>query len=99
MIVDDDSHIETECQNITNQTIVGTKVGVINSLIKIVGGGVLIDAVTMMTPNGQDFRNIDNYTLYKLMQAAVEHASRPDVDDMCKMMMMFFLMEFDLINQ
>ena len=77
----EDMKEEAKCQNITNQTIAGTKEGVINSLIRIVRGGIL-DAVTM-TPDGSDYLNINSYTLHELMQVAIQHASRPKVDKVC----------------
>ena len=89
----EDARKEAECQNITNQSIVGTKEGVIKSLIRIVGGGVL-DAITM-SPDGSDYRSIDDYTLHELMQVAIDHASRPEVDDVREMLMNWYDTEFD----
>ncbi len=89
----EDARKEAKCQNITNQSIVGTKEGVIKSLIRIVGGGVL-DAITM-SPDGSDYRSIDDYTLHELMQVAIDHASRPEVDDVRDMLMTWYDTEFD----
>lgn len=87
-----DAKEEADFQNIINQTIVGVKEGVINSLIWIVGGGIL-DAVTM-TPDGSDYRNINNYTLHKVLQVAIKHASQPEVDNVRKMLVGLIETEF-----
>ena len=59
---------EAERQNITNQTIVGTKEGVIDILKCLVGGNIL-DTVTKTADASRD-KIIDNYTLHKVFQLA-----------------------------
>ena len=59
---------EAERQNITNQTIVGTKEGVIDILKHLVGGDIL-DTVTKTADASRD-KSIDEYKLRKVFQLA-----------------------------
>jgi hypothetical protein len=59
---------EAERQNITNQTIVGTKKGVIEILKRLVGGAIL-DTVTK-TVNASRDKRIDDYKLHEVLQIA-----------------------------
>ena len=59
---------EAERQNITNQTIVGTKEGVIEILKRLVGGDIL-DTVTKTADASRD-KGIDDYKLHDIFQLA-----------------------------
>ncbi len=79
----EDSKREAERQNITNQTIVGTKEGVIDILKRLVGGNIL-DAVTK-TPDASRDKCIDDYKLHEVFQLAYDNTVRPAVDDVLEM--------------
>ena len=57
---------EAKRQNITNQTIVGTKEGIIEVLKRLVGGDIL-DTVTK-TANASRDKRINNYTPQEVFQ-------------------------------
>jgi hypothetical protein len=84
---------EAKCQNTTNQMIVGTKEGVIQALTKIIGGGIL-DAITK-TPDGRDYSSIEDYTLHNVMQLAIKHALRPEVDNVLEMVKIWYGTKFN----
>ena len=58
----EEANHEAKRQNITIQTIVGTKEGVIENLNRLVGGNIL-DTVTK-TANASRDKSINNYTLH-----------------------------------
>jgi hypothetical protein len=64
----EDAKREAKRQNITNQTIVGTKEGVIEIPKRLVGGDIL-DTVTK-TANASRDKSIDNYNLHDVFQLA-----------------------------
>jgi hypothetical protein len=75
---------EAEHQNMKNQTIMGTKEGVINALCCIFGANIL-DKVTK-TANGSNNRNINKYTLYNVMLVVIINAMWPIVDGVLETM-------------
>jgi hypothetical protein len=84
---------EAERQNITNQTIVGTKEGVIDILKRLVGGDIL-DTVTKTADASRD-KSIDNYKLHEVFQLAYDNAVRPEVDDVLEMLTEMYQYNFD----
>jgi hypothetical protein len=82
-----------ERQNNTNQTIVGTKESIIKVLNRNVGTTIL-DAITK-TPDASRDRSIDDYTLFKLMQHAIDNTTCPEVDDVLENMLEVYQFEFD----
>ncbi len=70
---------EAKRQNITNQTILGTKEGVINILKCLVGGNI-IDTVTKTADASRD-KSINNYTLHDVFQLAYNNVVRPEVEN------------------
>ncbi len=89
----DEAKREAKRQNTTNQTIVGTKEGVIDILKRLVGGNIL-DAVTK-TPDASRDKSIDNYKLHKVFQLAYNNAVRPEVDDVLEMITEMYQYDFD----
>ena len=84
---------EAERQNITNQTIVGTKEGVIEILKRLVGGDIL-DTVTKTADASRD-KSIDDYKLHDVFQLAYDNAVRPEVDDVLEMLCEMYQYDFD----
>ena len=87
---------EADRRNIHNQTIVGTKEGVILAISDIVGKHI-INKVTM-TADGSDKVSIDDYNLHDIMKCAIDHATRPEIDDVLGIMMSFYEFNFDFRN-
>jgi hypothetical protein len=75
---------EAKRQNITNQTIVGTKEGVIKILKRLVGGAIL-NTVTKTADASRD-KSIDDYKLHDVFQMAYDNAVRPKVDNVLEML-------------
>ena len=89
----EDAKREAERQNITNQTIVGTKEGVIEILKRLVGGDIL-DTVTKTADASRD-KSIDEYKLHDVLQLAYDNAVRPEVDDVLEMITEMYQYDFD----
>ena len=75
----EEANHEANQQNITNQTIVGTKEG-ITEVLKCLVGGDILDTVTKTADASRDM-SIDSYTLHEVFQLAFDNAVRPEVDD------------------
>ena len=91
---------EADRCNKYNQTVVGTKQGVVSALRTIVGAHI-IDKIAK-TADGSDFVSIDDYTLNDVIKCAIEHATRPEIEDVLALMIGFYDTEFDFretINQ
>ena len=84
---------EAERQNITNQTIVGTKEGVIEIMKRLIGGDIL-DTVTKIADASRD-KSIDEYKLHKVFQLAYDNAVRPEVDDVLELIVEMYQYDFD----
>ena len=80
---------EAERQNITNQTVIGTKEGIIKVLKRLVGGDIL-DTVTKTAKASRD-KSINNYTLHKVLQLAFDNAVCPEVDNVLEMVTKMYL--------
>ncbi len=87
---------EADRRNMYNQTVVGTKKGMVLAISRIVGAHI-IDKIAK-TPDGSDNVSIDNYTLHDIIQCATEHATRPDIDDVLALMIGFYETTFDFRN-
>jgi hypothetical protein len=84
---------EAKRQNITNQTIVGTKEGIIEILKRLVGGNIL-DTVTKTADASRD-KSIDDYKLHDVFQIAYNNAVRPEVDNVLEMLTEMYQYNFD----
>ena len=62
---------EAERQNIANQTIVGTKVGLVDVMKRLIGGDIL-DTVTK-SPDASRDKSIDDYKLHEVFQLAFDN--------------------------
>jgi hypothetical protein len=89
----DEAKREAKRQNITNQTIVGTKEGVIDILKRLVSGDNL-NAVTKTTDASRD-KSIGNYKLREVFQLAYDNAVRPEVDDVLEMITEMYQYNFN----
>ena len=57
--------------------------------------GTDITDTTLRTTNGQDFKTVDEYTLYALMRAVIEGAERPATIDVRKLYVSLCSTNFD----
>ncbi len=58
--------------NIINQSVIGTKEGVVKAISKLVGSDIT-DAI-LRTADGSDQKSIDDFTLYEVMKVAIDGA-------------------------
>ena len=61
--------------NVINQSVIGTKEGVVETVSKLVSRHIT-DAI-LRTPDGSDHKSIDDFTLYKVMKVAIDRADQP----------------------
>ena len=87
---------EADRRNMYTQTVVGTKEGMVLALRKIVGAHI-IDKIAK-TPDGSDNVSIDDYTLHDIIQCAIDHATRPEIDDVLALVGGFYETQFDFRN-
>ena len=66
--------------NVINQSVIGTKEGVVEAVSKLVGSNIT-DAILRM-PNGSDHKSIDDFTLYEVMKVVIDGADWPTTNDM-----------------
>jgi len=55
--------------NVINQSVIGTKEGVVEAVSKLVGSD--ITNAILQTADGSNFKSIDDYTLYEVMKVAM----------------------------
>ena len=84
---------EAERQNIANQTIVGTKDGLVEVLKRLIGGAIL-DQVTKITDGSRD-KSINAYKLREVFQLAFDNAVRPEVDDVLDLTIEMYQYDFN----
>ena len=89
----EEANRKAERQNITNQTIVGTKEGIIEILKRLVGGNIL-DTVTKTADASRD-KSIDDYKLHVVFQLAYDNGVRPEVDNVLEMLTEMYQYNFD----
>jgi len=58
--------------NVINQSVISAKEGVVEAVSKLVGSDIT-DAI-IRTPDGSNHKNIDDFTLYKVMKVAIDGA-------------------------
>jgi hypothetical protein len=61
---------EADRLNVINQSVIGTKEGVVEAVTKLVGSDIT-DAV-LQTANGSNHKSINNYMLFAVMAAAID---------------------------
>ncbi len=61
---------EADQLNVINQSVIGAKEGVVEAVSKLVGSD--ITNAILRTADGSDFKSIDDYTLYEVMNVAID---------------------------
>ena len=89
----DEANREADKQNIANQTIIGTKVGLVEIMKRLIGGDIL-DTVTKIADGSRD-KSIDDYKLHEVFQLAFDNAVRPEVDDVLDIVIEMYQSDFD----
>ena len=65
--------------NFINQSVIGTKEGVVGAVSKLVGSN--ITDVILRTADGSNYKSINDFTLYKVMKVGIDRANRPSMND------------------
>ncbi len=71
--------------NVINQSIIGTKEGVVKAITKLVSSNVT-DAILRMA-NGSNHKSIDNFTLFEVMKLAINGADRPSTNNVLEQLL------------
>ena len=79
--------------NVINQSVIGTKGGVVEAVTKLVGSNIT-DAI-LQTADGSDFKSINDYTLYEVMKVAINGADRPTTNDVLEQLLEVINHPFD----
>ena len=81
--------------NVTNQSVIGTKGGVVEAVTKLVGSN--ITDVILQTADGSDFKSIDDFTLYEVMKVAIDGdgADQPTMNDVLEQLIKVINHPFD----
>jgi hypothetical protein len=88
-----DAQEEADRLNHYNQAIIGTKEGVMEAFIKIVGTDTL-DAV-LKDADGSGLKSVDEYNLYDLKEAIISGANRPKAPDVLAQLIAAIAMPYD----
>ncbi len=64
---------EADRLNVINQSVIGTKEGVVEAVSKLVGSN--ITNAILRTANGSNHKSIDDFTLYNVMKVAIDRAN------------------------
>ena len=70
---------EADRRNTNNQAVIGTKEGVTEAIVEMVGKDVT-DAV-LRTVGGEDYKSLDEYELHELVSVIIQGADRPNIND------------------
>jgi hypothetical protein len=70
---------------VINQSVIGTKEGVVEAMTKLVGSDIT-DAV-LQTANGSNHKSINVYTLFAVVAAAIDGADQPSITNMLEQLL------------
>ncbi len=79
--------------NVINQSVIGTKEGVVKAVTKLVGSDIT-DAV-LQTADGSNHKSIDDYMLCAVMAAAINGADRPSTTNVLEQLLEVINHTFD----
>jgi hypothetical protein len=83
--------------NVINQSVIGTKKGVVEAITKLVGSDVT-NAILRMA-DGSDHKSIDNFTLFEVMKSATDGANRPPMNDLLEQLLEVINHNFDFCKK
>ena len=88
---------EADQLNFINQSVIGAKEGVVKVVSKLVGSDIT-NAILRMA-DGSDFKSIDDFTLYKVMKAAIDGADQPTTNDVLEQLIEVINHPFDFCKK
>ena len=83
--------------NFINQSVIGAKEGVVKVVSKLVGSDIT-NAILRMA-DGSNFKSIDDFTLYKVMKAAIDGADQPTTNDVLEQLIEVINHPFDFCKK
>ncbi len=83
--------------NVINQSVIGTKEGIVEALTKLVGSNIT-DAI-LQTADGSDHKSINNFTLFNVMKVAIDGADRPSTNDVLEQVLKVINHTFDFCKK
>jgi hypothetical protein len=84
---------EADRLNVINQSVIGTKEGVVEAVLKLVGTDIT-DAI-LRTTDGSNHKSIDNFMLYEVMKVAIDGADRPTTNNVLEQLLEVINHTFD----
>ena len=88
---------EADQLNFINQSVIGAKEGVVKVVSKLVGSDIT-NAILRMA-DGSNFKSIDDFTLYKVMKAAIDGADQPTTNDVLEQLIEVINHPFDFCKK
>jgi hypothetical protein len=79
--------------NIINQSVIGAKEDVVETVSKLVGSDITNGI--LQTADGSDFKSIDDFTLFDVMKVAIYRADRPTTNDVLEQLIEVINHPFD----
>jgi hypothetical protein len=83
--------------NVINQSVIGTKEGIVEAVLKLVGSNIT-DAI-LQTADGRDHKSIYDFTLYDVMKVAINGANQPSTNDMLERLLKVINHTFDFCKK
>jgi hypothetical protein len=83
--------------NVINQSVIGTKEGIVEAVSKLVGSN--ITNAILQTADGSNHKSIDNFTLYNVMKVAIDGVDRPSTNDMLEQLLGVINHTFDFCKK
>jgi hypothetical protein len=80
--------------NVINQSLIGAKEGVVKAITKLVGSNVA-DAI-LWTADGNNHKNINNFTLFEVMKSAINGTNQPSTNDVLEQLLKAIVHTFDI---
>ncbi len=84
---------EADRLNMINQSVIGTKEGIVKAVTKLVGSDIT-DAV-LQTADGSNHKSIEDYTLFAVMAAAINGANQPSTTNVLEQLLEVINHTFD----
>jgi hypothetical protein len=88
---------EADQLNVISQWVIGAKEGAIEAIPKLVGSN--ITNAILLTANGSNYKSVDNFTLFNLMQVAIDGVDHPSTNDMLEQLLDVINHTFDFCKK
>jgi hypothetical protein len=88
---------EADQLNIINQLVIGAKEGAIEAITKLVGSN--ITNAILCTADGSDHKSINNFTLFNIMQVAIDGDNHPLTNDVLEQLLKGINHTFDFCKK